>query len=278
MIDRILEGRYASRMDDTNPPTEIKVLNWNIERGQRLGKVKEFMRSQQPDICVLQEVDYRAVRTERKHIADVLASDLQFNYVFGVEFEELSQGFDSDPAFTGQAVLARWEMTGPRILRFSRQSNIWRPRWYLPPWPWFQPRRGGRMALVVELAFGCNRLVVYDLHLESQEEDNLRLWQLSEVVDDSLRYPPDTPVVVAGDLNTRFDPSPLAGYLVGAGFQDACEGFNCPATKPNGKTLDWVFTRGPVTCSGTKVHRDTKASDHYPLSTNLKLTLNTATG
>ncbi len=126
------------------------------------------------------------------------------------------------------------------------------------------------MALAVELALGRDRFVVYDLHLESQCEDDLRLWQLSEVVGDSRRYPASTPIVIAGDLNTRNSPSPLKKYLETSGFRDAYPGRPL-STKPNGTTLDWIFTRGPASCVETTVYPYVRASDHYPVSTNLKL-------
>ncbi len=268
----ILEGQYARCWWDP-PLRELRVLDWNIERGMNLRGVMDFIRYQDPDLCILQEVDFNAKRTGRRNVADLLGAQFGFNYVFGVEFQELSQGSRTDPALHGQAVFARCRIAAPRILRFSRQSDVWCPRWYLPRWSVFQPRLGGRMALAVELVFRRARLVVYDLHLESQADDNLRLWQLSEVLQDSLRYTADTPIVVAGDLNTRKAPSPLKSYLLSAGFRDACEDRACRGTKPSGRTLDWIFTRGPVACSGTKVHRDVRASDHYPVSTNLTVTL-----
>lgn len=266
----IRQGRYAIRSEERL--NQIRVLNWNIERGLRLPAVMDFISRQRPDICILQEVDLCARRTSRLDVADFLAAHLDFNYVFGVEFEELSQGSRTSPAFHGQAVLARGHILEPRILRFSRQSDFWDPHWFLPKWPVLQPRRGGRMALAAELVLGGTRLVIYDLHLESKGDDGLRLSQISEVVQDSLRYPRDTPILLAGDLNTHQSPSPLLRYLLSAGFVDASGGCDRHGTIPNGRTLDWIFTRGPAVCSGTKVHRDVRASDHYPLSTILRLT------
>ncbi len=270
-LDRILQGQYASRRHNCSQAEQIRLLNWNIERGLDLAGVMDVIRREQPDVCVFQEVDLNARRTGKRHVADLLAAQFEFNYVFGIEFEELSQGSNTGRAFQGQAVFARCQIDVPHILRFSRQSDYWRPRWYLPQWPVFQPRHGGRMALVVELVIGRTRLVIYNLHLESQGSDNLRLWQLSEVVHDSLLYSHDTPVVIAGDLNTRNAPSPLRDYLLASGFRDACEGSQCRSTKPNGQMLDWIFVRGPAICSGTRVHHEIRASDHYPLSTNLSL-------
>lgn len=271
MLDQILYGQYASHRYDCGQVERIRVLNWNIERGLNLAGVIDVIRSEQPDVCVFQEVDLNARRTGKRHVADLLAAQFDFNYVFGIEFEELSQGSNTERAFQGQAVFARCRIDAPRVLRFRRQSDYWRPRWYLPRWPVFQPRHGGRMALVTELAIGRARLVIYNLHLESQGSVNLRLWQLSEVVHDSIRYSRNTPLVIAGDMNTRDAPSPLRDYLLASGFRDACEGSQCRSTKPNGQTLDWIFVRGPAICSGTKVHREIRASDHYPLSTNLSL-------
>ena len=269
VMSTVLQGQYARSSGFSNKP--IRVLTWNIGRGLNWAGITDFVSRLQPDLCIFQEVDLNAKRTGRRHLADQLAARFEFNYVFGVEFEELSQGSKTERAYHGQAVFARYPILAPRILRFSQQSDRWGPRWFLPRWPVFQPRRGGRMALVAELATGRTPMVVYDLHLESQEDDALRMWQLSEVVQDSLRYPADTPIIVAGDLNTRDMPSPLRSYLLQAGFRDACENGNCGGTKPNGQTLDWIFSRGPVVCSGTRVHREIRASDHFPLSTNLVL-------
>ena len=266
----IRQGQYAIRSDERLNP--VRVLNWNIERGLRLPAVMDFISRRHPDVCILQEVDFNARRTSRIDVADFLAAHLDFNYVFGVEFEELSQGSKTNPAFHGQAVLARCQILEPRILRFSRQSDFWDPHWFVPKWPVFQPRKGARMALVAELVLRNTRLVIYDLHLESKGDDDLRLSQLTEVVQDSLRYPRETPILLAGDLNTHQAPSPLRRYLLSAGFADASDGCDCHGTIRDGRTLDWIFTRGPAVCSGTKVHRETRASDHYPISTILRLT------
>jgi endonuclease/exonuclease/phosphatase family metal-dependent hydrolase len=272
-MDHVLSGEYAASSAATAARREIRVLNWNINRGLKLPGVMDFISRQQPDVCIFQEVDLHAKRTARQDVANVVASHFQFNYVFGIEFEELSQGSKTEPAFHGQAVFARSPIVEPRILRFSRQSDFWRPRWYLPKWPTFQPRSGGRIALIAEIAVASTKLVIYDVHLESQAEDDLRLIQLMELVHDSFRYSPDTPVVVAGDLNTHQAPSALQRYLLAHGFKDACQGAACGGTNPHGLRLDWIFTRGPVICTATKVHSDVTASDHYPVSTNLTVTL-----
>src|SRR5678815_4205325 len=146
----------------------FKVLNWNINHGLQLETIREAIRRENPDIVVLQEADVNARRTMRKNIPEELARKLSFNYVFGIEFEELSQGSKSNPAYHGQAILSRFPIRSSRVLRFTHQSTHWQPRPYLPRWAIFQPRLGGRMALAATIAVGNATVVFYDVHLESQ--------------------------------------------------------------------------------------------------------------
>ena len=56
-----------------------------------------FLASQNADLLTLQEVDLNARRTRRLNIAEEIARRLGMNYVFGREFEELTQGFAHIP-------------------------------------------------------------------------------------------------------------------------------------------------------------------------------------
>src|SRR6201989_264700 len=114
------------------------------------------------------------------------------NNVFGREFQELTQGSRTSPAYHGQATLSRWPLSKSRILRFDQQSNFWRPRWFLPDIEPFQERIGGRMALISEVSVGDRTLVTYNLHLESRGDDTLRYSQLEESFNDARTYELDT--------------------------------------------------------------------------------------
>ncbi|MBN2338729.1 MAG: endonuclease/exonuclease/phosphatase family protein [Acidobacteria bacterium] len=243
-------------------------LSWNIERGENLPGIARFLEEHRPALALLQEVDVDASRSGRVHVAGTLASGLGAHYLFAPEFEELGQGSGRRPAWHGQAVLTRLPVSSARILRFRSRSDFWRPRWYLPNWAFLQRRRGGRNALALELGEGGRRLVVYNVHLESRGEETLRLRQMEEVTADLGRYPAETPILVAGDLNTRADDSPVVRALLDAGFRIAAGG---EVTTRRGKALDWVFVRGPVEVERALVHREVDASDHYPITFRLKL-------
>jgi len=202
------------------------------------------------------------------------ARKLQMNYVFGREFQELVQGSKTSPAYHGQATLAKWPISNPRLIRFSRQSHFWQPRWYLPKMDPFQERLGGRIALVADINIAGKKLVTYNLHLESRASDQLRLSQVGEVLSDATRQDAQSPVVVAGDFNLDASKTGAASALAAAAFQDAIASPRAPTTPSRhlfepGRPIDWAFIRGPIRAGSGRVHNQVRASDHYPISFTL---------
>ena len=270
-MNDLLTGSFAGRQWERSPLKAIRVVNWNIERGLQLPAIVDFLDSQNADLLVLQEVDLNARRTRRVNVAEEIARRLQMNYVFGREFEELTQGSRTSPAYHGQATLSRCRLRNPRVIRFRRQSNFWHPRWFLPRTEPFQERIGGRIAVVADIADGQRGLTVYNLHLESRGNSDLRQAQLEEVLLDATKFTPQSPVLVAGDLN--FDASSVlfAGATERLGFRSAIE-LPSPHTTParglfqRARSIDWAFLSGPIEAGRGLVHGNINASDHYPIS------------
>jgi endonuclease/exonuclease/phosphatase family metal-dependent hydrolase len=255
------------------PPDSIRVVNWNIDRGLRLQRVIEFLAGAKAHVVLLQESDLNARRTHHLNIAREIAQKLQMNYVFGREFQELTQGSRASPAYHGQATLSRWPLLNSRIIRFQKQSNFWRPRWFLPEIEPFQERIGGRLALVCETIIAGKPVVTYNLHLESKGDDALRCSQIDETLQDARRYDTSMPIVLAGDFNLDASGGPAAIAIGRAQFQDAFTNRHARTTPHSfleqGRTIDWIFTRGPIRAVESRVHCSISASDHYPLSVTL---------
>jgi len=274
----VLTGSFAASRWTFWPPDRVRVVNWNIDRGLQLQKIIAFLEAQRADILVLQEADLYARRTGFVNIAEEIAKTLRMNYTFGYEFEELSQGRRNAPAYHGQATLSTWPLRHPRVLRFRQQSNFWNPKWFLPRVEAFQPRRGGRIALITEVEVPGRRLMIYNLHLESRADDRLRMMQLSETVSDAARYTERYPVVLAGDLNVDLNRSySTAAVLQRSGFRSA---ITLPASSykttvgslfHHPRTIDWVYLAGSVEPISGGVREDVNASDHYPVWFELKL-------
>src|SRR5246500_3194645 len=106
----ILAGNFSPWRWQCAPTRTIRVVNWNIDRGLRLAEITKFLASQRADLLTLQEVDLNAKRTHGLNVAEELARKLGMNYVFGREFEELTQGSRNSPAYHGQATLSRWRL------------------------------------------------------------------------------------------------------------------------------------------------------------------------
>lgn len=268
-----MTGSFAPRTWRFWPPGSIRVVDWNINRGDKLSGVIDFLASQNADLLVLQEVDMNTRRARRLNVAEEVARALGMNYVFGCEFQELAEGSHGSPAYTGQATLSRWPLYNPRLIRFQRQSGFWHPRWWVPNAPIFQERLGGRIALVTEARIAGRPLAVYNLHLESRGDDQLRASQLREVLAGTMTLPPSTPVIVAGDMNFDTSQPAAAGLVEHSGLCDLIGPHSVPTTPRrlfhSGQAIDRALVRGPVRSKDITVHRSVEASDHYPLSFRL---------
>lgn len=244
----------------------IRLVCWNIERGQQFAAVGSALELLSGDLLLLQEVDLNARRSGNRNIAAEYAGRLGHDFAFAPEFLELGQRVGGADALHGQATLSRLPIKRARLIRHREQDPSWRPSRFLPRWGIFQPRYGGRVALVTEHETPRGLLVAYNLHLESRGPESLRLAQMREVLEDARRYPRNTAILIAGDLNTKRAHSPVLEAPVEAGFTAILGG---EITTKRGQPLDWIFLRGPFTTSGGRVHSHIRASDHYPLTVTL---------
>ena len=246
---------------------ELRIADWNINKGRHPAEIARALQRLSPNICILQEVDRHARRTGGKDIASELAASLGMKYVFGQEFQELGQSMNGERALEGQAILSSLPILRSRVLKFQHQSNFWKPSPLLPNLPFMQRRLGGRIALIAELDVGGKALVIYNLHLESRSLGHLQYQQLEEVLTDAKRYPAETPIIIAGDFNTKYRPSLFVRRFKRDGFRN-CLGKSQRRTHKLIGTLDWIFANGKIDVKGGQVHQNIKGSGHYPLTAN----------
>ena len=246
----------------------LRVISWNIDRGTQFDLIASELERCPADLLLLQEVDLHTARAHGKDVAAELAGRLHLNASFATEFEELGQESEPGQAYTGQATLTRLPVRGSRLLRFTHQSSWWKPRSWIPSgMPLMQRRLGSRIALVSELEFHGRLLVVYNAHLESRSAGKIQSEQLDEILADLKRYPPQTPVILGGDLNTKYLPSHFLHKLEAQGFQSAF-GQHIEHTAAF-LALDWIFSRGPVRLDSARVLHNFKGSDHAAIYADL---------
>ncbi len=71
----IVTGNFAPPRWIVPAPKSLRIVDWNIDRGQQLQGVTDFLVGVNADILILQEVDLNARRTHRLNIA-LLAAPL----------------------------------------------------------------------------------------------------------------------------------------------------------------------------------------------------------
>lgn len=197
------------------------------------------------DVVILNEVDWGLKRTNYRNVAKELAAAMQMNYVFGVEFVEvdpLTLGIETlegetsedkaqmienlavDKSRTvglhGTAILSRFPLRNPRLIRFVNQGHDW----YLDEKNGIsklekgkrkgaklvfgekimrEVRRGGRMMLLAEISDSSipgGTVTIVATHLEGKSKPSERVKQLEEVLAQIKSL--DGPVILAGDMNT----------------------------------------------------------------------------
>src|SRR5262249_50679260 len=152
--------------------------------------------------------------------------------------------------------------------------NFWRPHWYLPHIEPFQERLGGRIALIADVELGGQTMTTYNLHLESKEDDALRVSQLSEVLVEAGSTSKNGATLIAGDLNLNAAEGQAAAALERAGFRDGV-GLPDIRTRPargifdQGRSIDWIFLSGGLNARDGQIHRNVRASDHSPVSSEV---------
>jgi endonuclease/exonuclease/phosphatase family metal-dependent hydrolase len=274
-MEEIQAGSFVSGSFQCEWLSTLRVVSWNINRGLELNAVIDFLAASSADLILLQETDINARRSQCANIPCEIARALQMNYVFGREFEELAQGEADTPAYHGQAILSPFPISRPRILKFRCQSAFWRPRWFIPPLPLFQRRLGARMTLICEIRIHGRTLVVYNAHLESRATQELRSNQLLEMLTEIKRHSPEMAVLVAGDLNFDISRGSVASIIAETQLDNPLTHLNRrPTTRSRhrkGAAIDWILTGKGLIASNPHIHDAIGASDHYPISVQIRL-------
>jgi len=213
------------------------------------------------DVVILSESDIGMPRSGYRDVAGELARDLHMNVAFGVEFVEvdpLTMGLEEPEGtpeqlaawrtahsvdrtryrgLTGNAILSRYPILSARILRVPRcydwyeqerqntalleHGRRWASARVFDERIARQMRRGGRMALVAELAVPespTGILTVVSAHLEDRARPACRCGQMEYLI--ASLWNVRGPLVLAGDFNTSgtdLTPTSVRRQVVGRG-------------------------------------------------------------
>ena len=239
------------------PPVRVLVLNMHAGKdasgADNLQRISDLVRSNSPDVVLLQEVDRG---TKRSGGVDQLA--------------RLRETTGYDGAFGASLVAYDGGQYGIAVLsRRPVASQLTIP---LPISP-AETRAGGshepRVALVALTNMGGRVMWrIVNTHLDPADEAAREQEVASLLTVTREQAATGSPFLTGGDFNSTPD-SPVQQSLKAAGLRDAwieCgkgDGFTYPANVP-AKRIDYLFLAGQLRCSQAQV-LDTTLSDHRPL-------------
>jgi endonuclease/exonuclease/phosphatase family metal-dependent hydrolase len=239
------------------PPVRVLVLNMHAGKdasgADNLQRIADLIRSNSPDLVLLQEVDRGTKRSGGVDQVGRLRETTSYDGAFGASLASYDGGQ------YGIAVLSKRAIAAQSTAR-------------LPVSP-VETRAGGshepRIALVV-LANMEGRVLwrVVNTHLDPSDDAARQQEAAGVLTVTREQAAAGTPFVAGGDFNSTPD-SPVHQSVQAAGLRDAwaeCgkgDGFTYPADAPS-KRIDYLFLSGGLKCSDAQV-LDTTLSDHRPL-------------
>jgi len=237
-------------------PTRIRVLTYNIHHGAGmdgkldLERIAKIIRSVDPDVVALQEVDRGVKRTKGVDEPGELGKLTGMKPIF--ERNIVYQGGDY-----GNAVLTR--------LPVVRWRNVHVPSHHVGE------QRG---ALVLELtAPNAEKTTIRFMatHIDYRPSDAERMDSVKKL-EEVAREQPNTPSILTGDLNSLPDSRVMKAFGENWTRTDAEPLKTFPANKPD-RAIDYVLVRPAKRWKviETRVLDEPVASDHRPLLVVLEL-------
>ncbi len=206
LIPEINELELNNNFNNAQTGHSLKIIAWNMERGRHwrdcVKLINEHPALVNPDFIFLGEMDFGMARSANEHTTQQMADSLKMNYLYGVEFLELTNGEKeerikypgvNDRGFHGNAILSKYPLKNVKMIRFPGID-----KWYNS----YQKRLGGRMALMATVTCNNQNITLVSTHLESDAgQFKTRYEQMNWIINELAIYSPKNPVLMGGDLN-----------------------------------------------------------------------------
>lgn len=231
----------------------LRVVSYNVKHGRgndnvvNLDRTAGVLRTLQPDIVGLQEVDDLATRSGGVPQAERLGQSLGMHHAFG-------RFMDFQGGAYGMAILSRHPIVATESVRLPEGNEP-------------------RVALAVEVQLPSNRrLTIVNVHFDWVGDDTFRFAQASALTTylDALK----TPYVLLGDFNDVPESRTLALFKARAAeaTKPETDRFTFSSIEPT-KEIDFIFTAPAAAWRAREVRVITEpmVSDHRPVLAVLAL-------
>jgi len=209
-----------------------------------LPEITRFIKSVDPDVVGLIEVDTGSIRSRNVNQAEKIAADLGMNSSYETKYGEKS--FNQILPFVrkqGNAFMAAPRVHGERFHYFDT----------------------GIKRLIIELEMDDFAIFLVHLSLKYRHR-HLQLRRLYDLIQDTKK-----PVVVAGDFNTFWGVNEIYLFMKAAGLTSAnAEGLPTYPSRSPRKELDFVLYQDGIKVTRFEVP-DVRHADHLPLVCDFEL-------
>jgi endonuclease/exonuclease/phosphatase family metal-dependent hydrolase len=193
------------------PEGALRVVEWNVERGQKIDAVIREMKRINADVWLLNESDLYGKPSGGVVVAREIARALGYSYVTGTEFTELR---DDRRGSSGDAIVSRYPIREAQKMDTPIFEEHGGYDWANSK---SEPRCGQRSALraVVDVATaeGARSIPFVVVHLENKANAKVRKMQYEAVVERLVE--PGAATILGGDFNTvsPFEGAKFRTYL-----------------------------------------------------------------
>ena len=203
-----------------------------------LPELTRFIKSVDPDIVGLIEVDTGSIRSRMVNQAESIAADLGMNTSYETKYGSSS---------INQLL---------PIVRKQGNAFMAAPRVHGEKFHYFDT---GIKRLIIE--FEMQEYSVFLVHLSLKyRHRHLQLRRLYDLIEAT-----EKPVIVAGDFNTFWGENEIYLFMKAAGLKSAnTEGLPTYPSRAPRKELDWVLYQDGIKITGFQIP-DVRHSDHLPL-------------
>ncbi|MCI0338773.1 MAG: hypothetical protein L0226_14455 [Acidobacteria bacterium] len=197
---------YPARKTQLHIRDFVRIAHWNIEKGKHLDAVsKTFLEHavlRDADLISINEADVGMNRSGHRFVARELGKALGMHVLFAPAYLEFSKGYGEDLkmpgentiALQGNAILSRYELHNPRIIKlpicFKHYEHV-------------EKRIGTRNAVAAEVEINDRKMTFVSTHLEVRQTPACRARQIKAIIDALQLAGTADAAIIAGDFNTN---------------------------------------------------------------------------
>lgn len=235
----------------------LRVMTYNLHHGEGvdgkldLDRIAAVIRSAQPDLVALQEVDRKAKRTHAVDQSIEYARLTSMHGWFGAAMP--FQGGEY-----GQVLLSRWLLESPRVIRLPGRKD-------------HEPRIAVSADVIIP---GLGRVRWAGVHLDASRDDTDRWEQVGALIAEFNGE--EVPTLLVGDFNATPESRVMQCFWAsGSKWIDTAGRFAAPTIPAEAPTsrIDYILgsPRDAWQTLDSRVVSDAIASDHRPVVATLRL-------